>query len=579
MSLNVLLIESKGVKRKGTEVPGNSYNYYAGEISAFVPWLAIVSSATCSVPEVSIFQTITPIDRGRSTRPAYSRGGEIKAEAPRIEEVSPIWYGKTTAAASNTPAPSIQYNAFLPFLFSSLSGSFCGVTEIILLCSLRSCSTTSSIRGRQYPRHSIVYSVTSFTSNSFIFALRKAALVIRPPSQCVGKISPSILMKATFSRFIPFVYVGMGALPKESEQFVLSQFFISVVIEEICPSVRVISVPNFTNLICITIFYPYINFYAAILLHEAKIHKNKVIYLNKLDEDSTFALRSRPGIRLCGYLKRGLERLKSLVFSAHNAIKRILRQGALLCSSLLLFAVAGNSLASAGFYDGSKEGWYWFEQQQLELKVHEPGDELKDILSSSQDASQKLAAIRNLAAKQLDQAIMLPTAANIKNYRITQDYVSAQASTFSKNWQLVNHFNPEFDASLQHPYNHSAIRVKREQDEKLKRKRIEDLAQHYGLVFFFKAGCPYCHKYASFVKDFAERFGFAVQAVSLDGGTLPEFPNPIIDQGLAARLQVKAVPALIAANPGAEQFFPLAYGFVAEEEILERMQMLFGGKA
>jgi conjugal transfer pilus assembly protein TraF len=304
-----------------------------------------------------------------------------------------------------------------------------------------------------------------------------------------------------------------------------------------------------------------------------------VAYINKLDEDSTFVLRSRPGIKLCGSLKRGLERLKGFVFSAHNTVKGILRQGALLCSGLLCFTVAGNSLASAGFYDGSKEGWYWFEQQQLEVKVHEPGDELKDILSSSQDASQKLAAIRTLAAKQLDQAIMLPTAANIKNYRITQDYVSAQASTFSKNWQLVNHFNPEFDASLKHPYNHSAIRVKREQDEKLKRKRIEDLAQHYGLVFFFKAGCPYCHKYASFVKDFAERFGFAVQAVSLDGGTLPEFPNPIIDQGLAARLQVKAVPALIAANPGAEQFFPLAYGFVAEEEILERMQMLFGGKA
>jgi conjugal transfer pilus assembly protein TraF len=262
--------------------------------------------------------------------------------------------------------------------------------------------------------------------------------------------------------------------------------------------------------------------------------------------------------------------------SAHNTVKGILRQGALVCSSLLFFAMAGNSLASAGFYDGSKEGWYWFESQP-EVKAPEPGDELKDILTSKEDASQKLAAIRSLAAKQLDQAIIAPSAANIKNYRITQDYVTAQSGEFSRNWKLVNHFSPEFDASLRHPYNHSAIRVKREQDEKAKRQRIEAIAQDYGLVFFFKAGCPYCHKYAGFVKDFAARFGFTVQAVSLDGGTLPEFPQPILDQGLAAKLEVKAVPALIAANPATEKFFPLAYGFVAEEDILERMQMLFGG--
>jgi hypothetical protein len=549
MPFKDLLIDNKGVKRKGTEVPGG-WCYFS--FPFFV--LSIPPSATSLAPEDTAEYTACPIIATlASASAAYKCLVGIAAKHSKalitlglasrlstvgatlgclsIEEKSPLLYAAKLISSRPTK-PKAQYGATLPFLFCSLSSLelvffpgrtggcvpagvvVVGVevvgTELSAGLGFRAAcggvggmgtgSTSAAIVNIVFEimdeKVSSLIRVSLFELPCIIFFSTESNMTltrfgILSNDMSSDPLAPSSLNPSSRYNLGDFVsiFCCFAILPPVA----ITAPFTFTLICSFCSSDK----PLIKSFCCFAIFYPYLNFYAVILLHGTKIHKNKVAYINKLDEDSTFVLRSRPGIKLCGSLKRGLERLKGFVFSAHNTVKGILRQGALLCSGLLCFTVAGNSLASAGFYDGSKEGWYWFEQQQLEVKVHEPGDELKDILSSSQDASQKLAAIRTLAAKQLDQAIMLPTAANIKNYRITQDYVSAQASTFSKNWQLVNHFNPEFDASLKHPYNHSAIRVKREQDEKLKRKRIEDLAQHYGLVFFFKAGCPYCHKYAS----------------------------------------------------------------------------------
>lgn len=63
-------------------------------------------------------------------------------------------------------------------------------------------------------------------------------------------------------------------------------------------------------------------------------------------------------------------------------------------------------------------------------------------------------------------------------------------------------------------------------------------------------------------------------AISLDGGALPEFPHVRRDNGIATRLQVGHVPALIAVHPNSGQTIPLAYGFVSESEIENRVELL-----
>jgi conjugal transfer pilus assembly protein TraF len=76
------------------------------------------------------------------------------------------------------------------------------------------------------------------------------------------------------------------------------------------------------------------------------------------------------------------------------------------------------------------------------------------------------------------------------------------------------------------------------------------------------------------LKHFAASHGWSVLAVSLDGGTLPEFPEAKRDNGIAKRLQIGHVPALIALHPKTQKLIPLAYGMISESEIEERVAIL-----
>jgi conjugal transfer pilus assembly protein TraF len=105
-------------------------------------------------------------------------------------------------------------------------------------------------------------------------------------------------------------------------------------------------------------------------------------------------------------------------------------------------------------------------------------------------------------------------------------------------------------------------------------KHMKIFSQEYGLFFFFRQNCTYCHNFAPIVKRFSQKYGWSVLPISLDGGSLPEFPNARRDNGMAARLQITHVPALIALHPKTGKLLPLAYGMISESEIERRIEML-----
>lgn len=149
-----------------------------------------------------------------------------------------------------------------------------------------------------------------------------------------------------------------------------------------------------------------------------------------------------------------------------------------------------------------------------------------------------------------------------------------QSERFSEAWKEVVLKTPSLDETLVHPVDQNARHIYYRERHQDIAKRIKVLAQEYGLFFFFKGACDYCHHFAPIVKDFAKKHGWSVLAVSLDGGTLPEFPGARKDNGMAVRLQVSHVPALIAFHPSSGQMIPLAYGLISESEIEERIELL-----
>lgn len=229
------------------------------------------------------------------------------------------------------------------------------------------------------------------------------------------------------------------------------------------------------------------------------------------------------------------------------------------------------------FFERRAEGWHWYEDREREDE-EEPLKQKRPNASPSLTPTEKIESQRKVLEQKLHTAIVEPTQENVIAYIIAQKALMDQSQRFSEAWKQVVLTVPSLDETLLHPVDQNARHVYYTERNKELTSRIKALAQDYGLFFFFRKNCPYCHHFAPIVKHFAEKYGWSVLAISLDGGTLPEFPHARHNNGIAERLQVTHIPALIALHPQSGQMIPLAYGLVSESEIEERANLLTRGR-
>ncbi|MBX9620666.1 MAG: type-F conjugative transfer system pilin assembly protein TraF [Alphaproteobacteria bacterium] len=237
--------------------------------------------------------------------------------------------------------------------------------------------------------------------------------------------------------------------------------------------------------------------------------------------------------------------------------------------------IIGSSLKLA-FFERHAEGWHWYEEFSRNSKIEErkKNSSGRNPSFSSSTPTEKIEAQRKELETKLHSAILEPSHENIITYILAQKALMDQSERFSESWKQVVLRTPSLDETLVHPVDQNARHIYYQERHQDITRRIKALAQEYGLFFFFKGECAYCHHFAPVVKDFAKKHGWSVLAVSLDGRRLPEFPEARRDNGMATRLQVSHVPALIAFHPSSGQMIPLAYGLVSESEIEERIDLL-----
>jgi conjugal transfer pilus assembly protein TraF len=245
------------------------------------------------------------------------------------------------------------------------------------------------------------------------------------------------------------------------------------------------------------------------------------------------------------------------------------------------FLNSGHCALNTAFFERHAEGWHWYEEIPRDSKIEErKKNSLKESpsgrssSSSSPPPTEKIEAQRKELETKLHTAILQPSQENIITYILAQKALMDQSERFSEAWKQIVMKTPSLDETLIHPVDQNARHIYYQEKHQDITKRIKALAQEYGLFFFFKGTCAYCHHFAPIVKEFAKKHEWSVLAVSLDGGTLPEFPEARKDNGMAARLQVSHVPALIAFHPSSGQMIPLAYGLISESEIEERIELL-----
>ena len=235
-----------------------------------------------------------------------------------------------------------------------------------------------------------------------------------------------------------------------------------------------------------------------------------------------------------------------------------------------------NFIFADSFVNEHSQGWHWY-QDPYWIKPTKGSKEAleksgrKSMSMSNMNPTVQMEAIQSALKNALNKAVLHPTEKNVQYYIEVQNLVNENGSHFSDVWQTVLLKHPELNYSVDHPTNQLGKQVYLDLQNKDQAQAIADLSKHYGLFFFFRSSCPYCHKFAPIVQDFANRYGLSVVPVSLDGGGLPEFPNPRIDNGASTTFHVSVAPALFLVDPDTRKVLPISYGLITENEISSRI--------
>lgn len=98
------------------------------------------------------------------------------------------------------------------------------------------------------------------------------------------------------------------------------------------------------------------------------------------------------------------------------------------------------------------------------------------------------------------------------------------------------------------------------------------------LVLFFSNQCPHCITFAPILKHFVEENHWNIEAISLNGQTLPEFPHALFatQDMIDVAYQGKPVvyPALFIANTQSKSLYPISFGEMSYPELQERIKIV-----
>jgi conjugal transfer pilus assembly protein TraF len=249
-----------------------------------------------------------------------------------------------------------------------------------------------------------------------------------------------------------------------------------------------------------------------------------------------------------------------------------------LLTGCLLMSSAWASLSNGGIdypsvwsCDDAKFHWYCDNETEVTTGPVKPIVKNK---SKEEAALEELEQMRKSLEAKRALALMQPTPENLKAYITAQEALMDRASVFSDVWRRVIWANPEINYQLRNPVNNAAIQVRDSERTQKERSSLKEIAKEWGIFFVFRTDCPYCHRMAPALKLLSDTYGITIFPVSLDGGALPDFPKPAMDNGMAKVLDVKQVPYVALGNIKDRRLIPLGSGVLSVQDMVERIYIL-----
>ncbi len=112
-----------------------------------------------------------------------------------------------------------------------------------------------------------------------------------------------------------------------------------------------------------------------------------------------------------------------------------------------------------------------------------------------------------------------------------------------------------------------ARQVAYQEEKKEQSRAIETLSKQYGLFYFYRGGNAYDQAMAESVQDLANQYNISLIGFPVDGQALAVIKNNHTHTNQMQSLGVKALPALFLVDPIHKKSHPLAYGFIAQDDV------------
>jgi conjugal transfer pilus assembly protein TraF len=175
-------------------------------------------------------------------------------------------------------------------------------------------------------------------------------------------------------------------------------------------------------------------------------------------------------------------------------------------------------------------------------------------------------------------AIFDPTPNNVHTYLQAQEYAMSRSQVFADTARRVVWQNPDVDFTAKSPQANYSLTNQRARAEERRYDVLAEISKNHGLIFFFKADCPYCHDMAPVLQSMQAQYGIEVMPVSMDGRAIQEFPRAKRDNGISKFVSrgegITTVPAVYLVSNDKKTVVLLGTGAMAMDEIAERIRVL-----
>jgi|GEM_PF-1761973 len=227
------------------------------------------------------------------------------------------------------------------------------------------------------------------------------------------------------------------------------------------------------------------------------------------------------------------------------------------------------------FFQQRYRGWLWFDEREREAELEESKklpamptiEEMEQAEIENKQFSRELELLKQMMIRhpeKLDYVLM---------YKKKEKEMYERSGKLASNWLMANFINPEIVDELEGPTNIYGRDIKRDEDKRKERVRLQKVAKEVELFVFRKGTCPYCATLEKHLSTFASRYGFSVEAVSPDNSKSSYFETNHSPEMIEV-LGLEVMPTVIAIVKDTRDRYELARGAVSIADLEEKALLL-----